>query len=241
MLDGRLYHHVDWPLIAAILMLCAIGVAMIYSTTFEPTVSAVGPQFGMQFYALLLGGVVFAVCLGVDYRVIADYALLIYGGVLVALVVVLLFGEISGGSQRWLRIGSLNLQPSEFAKLGLAVLLANYFSETRRASVEIPDILMVGLFTAVPFVLIAKQPDLGTSVGLLAVALGVTYLAGLRMRWLVILATLALLLAPVAWNYLLEPYQQERLVTFLDPARDAHGAGYQQIQAQITAVPLCTL
>ena len=235
MLDGRLYHHVDWPLIAAILMLCAIGVAMIYSTTFEPTVSAVGPQFGMQFYALLLGGVVFAVCLGVDYRVIADYALLIYGGVLVALVVVLLFGEISGGSQRWLRIGSLNLQPSEFAKLGLAVLLANYFSETRRASVEIPDILMVGLFTTVPFVLIAKQPDSGTSVGLLAIALGVTYLAGLRMRWLVILATLALLLAPVAWNYLLEPYQQERLVTFLDPARDAHGAGYQQIQAQITA------
>ena len=236
MLDGRLYRQVDWPLIAAILVLCAIGVAMIYSTTFEPTVSAVGPQFGMQFYALLLGGVVFAICLGVDYRVVADYALFIYGGVLAALVVVLLVGEISsGGSQRWLRIGSLNLQPSEFAKLGLAVLLANYFSETRRGSVEIPDILMVGIFTAVPFVLIAKQPDLGTSVGLLTVALGVTYLAGLRMRWLAILATLALLSAPVAWNYWLEPYQQKRLVTFLDPARDAHGAGYQQIQAQITA------
>ncbi|HAK56436.1 MAG TPA: rod shape-determining protein RodA [Acidobacteria bacterium] len=234
MFERRLHCHIDWLLIAALLVLCAIGAGMIYSTTYDPTAGTVGPQLSTQFYALLFGVVAFAVCLTIDYRVLADHSLLIYGGMLALLVSVLLFGDVMGGARRWLSLGPANLQPSEFAKLALALLLATYFAENRRGTVERADLGMVALFTVIPFVLIAEEPDLGTAVGLLSVALGVTYLAGLRLRWLAVLATVAMLLAPVAWTYALEDYQRSRLSTFLDPARDARGAGYQQIQARIT-------
>ena len=234
MFERRLSCHIDWLLIAAILLLCTIGGGMIYSTTYDPTVGTVGPQLSTQFYALLFGALAFAICMTIDYRALADHAVLIYGGLLAALVCVLLFGEVMGGARRWLSVGPANLQPSEFAKLALALILATYFAENRRGTVERGDLAMVGLCTALPFVLIAKEPDLGTAVGLLPAALGVTYLAGLRLRWLAVIAIVALLSAPVAWTYALEDYQRSRLSTFLDPGRDARGAGYQQIQARIT-------
>ena len=233
MFERRLGYHIDWLLIAAVSVVCAIGTSMIYSTTYDPTAGTVGPQFATQFYALLLGGLAFVICVVIDYRVLANNSLFIHGGVLVALVCVLFFGEVIGGAQRWLSVGPANLQPSEFAKLGLALLLAAYFSEYRRGTVERADLIVVAVLTAVPFVLIAKEPDLGTAVVLLSVALGVTWVAGLRMRWLAALALVALLLAPLAW-FALEPYQRERLITFVNPGRAALGAGYQQIQARIT-------
>ena len=234
MFERRLHVHIDWLLIAAILVVCAIGAGMIYSTTYDPASGTVGPQLSTQLYAVLFGALAFAICLGIDYRVLADHAVLVYGGMLAVLVGVLLFGDVMGGARRWLSLGPANLQPSEFAKLGLALLLATYFAENRRGTVERGDLAMVGLCTAIPFVLIARQPDLGTAVGLLSVTLGVTYLAGLRLRWIAMLATVALLSAPVAWTYALEDYQRSRLSTFLDPGSDARGAGYQQIQARIT-------
>ena len=234
MFDRRLFYHIDWLLMAAIVVLCAIGAGMIYSTTYDLTAGTVGRQLPTQLYALLFGALVFAICLAIDYRVLADHAVLIYGCMLVVLIGVLLFGEVIGGARRWLSLGPANLQPSEFAKLGLALLLATYFAENRRGTVELRDLVIVGLCTALPFVLIAKEPDLGTAMGLLSVALSVTYMAGLRMRWLAVLVTVALLSAPLAWTYALEDYQRSRLSTFLDPGRDARGAGYQQIQARIT-------
>ena len=199
MFERRLGYHIDWLLIAAVSVVCAIGTSMIYSTTYDPTAGTVGPQFATQFYALLLGGLAFVICVVIDYRVLANNSLFIHGGVLVALVCVLFFGEVIGGAQRWLSVGPVNLQPSEFAKLGLALLLAAYFSEYRRGTVERADLIVVAVLTAVPFVLIAKEPDLGTAVVLLSVALGGTWVAGLRMRWLAALALVALLLAPLAW------------------------------------------
>ena len=91
-----------------------------------------------------------------------------------------------------------------------------------------------GIFAVVPFVLIVKQPDLGTAMTLLPVFLGIAYLAGLRLRLLAIAAALAILLAPIAWNYGLKDYQKSRIVIFLDPEQDPRGAGYQPIQARVT-------
>ena len=234
MFERRLYCHIDWLLLAAVLTVCTIGVAMIYSTTYDPMARAVGPQFYTQLSALAFGVIVLVACMAIDYRVMADNALLLYAGLLGLLVCVLLFGEVAGGARRWLSVGPFRLQPSEFARLGLAVLVAGYFADNRRGSVTRVDLVIVGLFTVVPVVLIAREPDLGTAVGLLPVVLGVTYLAGLRLRFLAVLATVAVLMTPVAWTYALEDYQRTRLSTFLDPAQDARGAGYQQIQARVT-------
>ena len=109
-----------------------------------------------------------------------------------------------------------------------------YFGENRRGASNYGDLIIGGLFTAIPLLLIAKQPDLGTAVTLIPVFFGVAYLAGLRLRLIAVVAIAAVLLAPIAWKFALKDYQKSRIKTFLDPEKDSRGAGYQQIQARVT-------
>jgi rod shape determining protein RodA len=174
------------------------------------------------------------VCLSIDYRTLADKSHLIYGAVIVLLVYVLLFGAVRGGSRRWIDLGAFNLQPSEFAKAALALVLAKFLGDSRRGVASYPDLVIAGALTAVPLFIIAKQPDLGTAATLNPVAFAVAFVAGMPMRLLGVLALVGVLAAPVAWRFALQDYQKERISTFLDPEQDARGAGYQQIQARIT-------
>jgi rod shape determining protein RodA len=143
-------------------------------------------------------------------------------------------GDSAFGAQRWIALGPFKLQPSEFARMTLALILAMFFGENRRGARNTSDLIIGAIFLAVPFLLIVRQPDLGSAMTLLPVYLGVAYLAGLRLRLLAIAAGLAILLAPIAWNYGLKDYQKSRIVIFLDPAQDPRGAGYQPIQARVT-------
>jgi rod shape determining protein RodA len=147
---------------------------------------------------------------------------------------VLFLGVVRGGSRRWIDLGPLNLQPSEFAKATLALVLAKFFADGRRGGVGRSDLLIAGAITVVPLVLIARQPDLGTAVTLVPVLFAGAFVAGMPMRIFGILALVGVLVAPVAWRFALQDYQKERISTFLDPSQDAKGAGYQQIQARIT-------
>jgi rod shape determining protein RodA len=147
---------------------------------------------------------------------------------------VLFFGAVRGGSRRWIDLGVFNLQPSEFAKATVALVLAKYFGESRRGAPTSGDLLIAGAITAVPLLIIMRQPDLGTAVTLLPILLAVAYVVGVPMRIFGILALVGVLAAPVAWKFVLKDYQKERISTFLDPEQDAKGAGYQQIQARIT-------
>jgi rod shape determining protein RodA len=128
----------------------------------------------------------------------------------------------------------MNLQPSEFAKATLALVLAKFFGEARRGTVLRSDFLIAAAITALPLLLIAQQPDLGTAVTVLPVLFAVVFVAGMSMRIFGILAVVAILAAPIAWKFALEDYQKERISTFINPSQDARGAGYQQIQARIT-------
>lgn len=233
MFERRLYYHIDWAMLAAILGLCLIGVVQIYSAT--GVASGGDPRtVQTQLYGILLGLVALVVCLSVDYRSLADKSHLIYIGILALLLYVLFFGAVRGGSRRWIDLGVFNLQPSEFAKAAVALVLAKFFGDARRGSVTRADLLIGGAITAVPLVLIARQPDLGTAMTLVPVLVAVAYVAGMPMRIFGILAVVGVLAAPVAWMFALQDYQRERISTFLDPAQDPQGAGYQQIQARIT-------
>ena len=237
MFERRLYFHVDWLLVAAVLLLAGIGLAMIYSTTYvrlPDNSGRPGREFLTQIYALGLGGIALVICLMLDYRKLAEHSLLIYGGLLAMLLFVLLAGDSAGGAQRWISIGRFKLQPSEFGRITLALILAMYFGENRRGARTAGDLIVAGLFAAVPILLIAKQPDLGTAVTLVPVAFGIAYLAGLRLRLIGIALAIAVLLAPIAWNFALKDYQKSRIVIFLDPEQDPRGAGYQPIQARVT-------
>ncbi len=228
MLERRLYLHLDWLLLGAIMCLTFIGVAMIYSTTGGwrlPTT---------QMYAIVIGAIAFAICLTVDYRALTDKSHFIYLALLALLIYVLFFGTSAGGARRWISLGAFNLQPSEFAKVGVALVLAKFFGENRRGAPTTGDLFIAGLLAGVPLILIAREPDLGTAVTLLPIYLGIAYVAGMRLRIIGILAVVAVVTVPIAWNFALKPYQKSRVETFLDPSQDPRGAGYQQIQAQIT-------
>ena len=232
--ERRLSYHLDWALLGAILALAGMGLMMIYSTTFDLGSNRAGREFWTQSQALVLALIAMVVCLSIDYRSLTQRSLFIYGGILLLLVAVFFVGVVRGGSRRWIPLGFFNLQPSEFGRIAVALVLAMYFGENRRGARMTSDLFVGAAFTLVPFLLIARQPDLGTAATLLPVYLGIAYLAGLRMRLLVVAAVIGILLSPVAWTYALKPYQKERIQTFLDPERDPRGAGYQQIQARVT-------
>jgi rod shape determining protein RodA len=236
MFERRLYFHVDWLLFGAILLLSAIGVAMVYSTTYItlPAGGRAAPQVWTQLYALGLGLLALVICLAVDYRMLAEHSLFVYGSLIVLLIFVLVKGQTQMGGQRWIPIGPFHLQPSEFGRIGVALMLAMYFGENRRGAKNTSDLILGGIFTAIPLLLIAKQPDLGTAVTLLPVFIGVAFLAGLSLRLLGVIALIGVLAAPLAWKFALKDYQRSRIQMFIDPEQDPRGAGYQTIQARVT-------
>src|SRR3954467_7436815 len=145
MFERRLYYHVDWALLGAVLALCTIGLTQIYSATGGAT-----RIYYTQIYGITMGVMALLVALTIDYRSLADKSHLIYGGVLLLLLYVLFFGAVRGGSRRWIDLGPLNLQPSEFAKATLAVGLARFFGGRRGGAPQRGALLIAGAITAVP-------------------------------------------------------------------------------------------
>jgi rod shape determining protein RodA len=233
MLERRLYHHLDWALVAAVLALAAIGVVMIYAAT-GGAARGSSQLFMTQLYAIAIGLVAALLVLFVDYQTLADISHLIYLVILAALVFVLIFGVSRGGARRWIALPYFNLQPSEFAKIGLALVLAKFFAELPRATPDGKDLLIGGAITLVPIILIRFEPDLGTAVTLVAIFMAIAFMSGMRLRVVAIILAIVVVTAPIAWRYALKDYQKARISTFLDPERDPRGAGYQQIQARIT-------
>jgi rod shape determining protein RodA len=232
--ERRLYSHIDWLLLGAVLVLAAIGLAMIASATWNPIRGRVGPQFWTQLYAVGLGLIAMLVAVAIDYRRLCENSLILYGIVAVLLLYVLFFGTTGGGARRWISLGLFNLQPSEFMKIALALALATFFAENNRGAQNNGDLMLAGALVGVAFLLIAREPDLGSAVTMLPIFLGITFAAGLRMKLLVMFAAVALVTAPIAWTFALKDYQKSRIQTFLDPQQDSQGAGYQQIQARIS-------
>jgi rod shape determining protein RodA len=229
MLERRLYYHIDWVLVAAIGALCAIGLGMIFSTSGGAT-----RLYWTQIYGVVIGVAVMIAAMAIDYRSLADKSHLFYIGLIILLVLVMLVGSRQMGAQRWLDLGFFNLQPSELAKATLALVLAKLLGESRRQVLSNQELFLACVLTAIPLLLIIRQPDLGTAVTLLPILLVVTFAAGLPVKYLGVIAVAGVLATPIAWQFALEDYQKERIETFLDPEQDPRGAGYQQIQARIT-------
>jgi rod shape determining protein RodA len=229
MFERRLFYHVDWAMLAAVLALSLIGIVQIFSAT-----GGSSRDYMTQVYGIVLGSVALLLCLTIDYRTLADKSHWIYAGLMVLLVYVLFFGVVRGGSRRWIDTGIFMLQPSEFAKAAVALVLAKFFGDSRRGALTYADLVIGAGVALVPFIIISQQPDLGTAATILPALLVVAFVAGMPLRIFGILAIVGVLLAPVAWRFVLQDYQKERISTFIDPWQDPRGAGYQQIQARIT-------
>lgn len=230
-IDRRLLYNLDWGLLLAALILSAIGVLTILSATHGSRFAGLHTR---QLYAFGLGFLGLLVILTLDYRRLADRSPLLYVGIVAALAGVLLFGPRIAGTRRWFLMGPLGqIQPSEFAKLVVALLLAKVFAEYRRETLGLKDVVAPGAAVGLVILLIAAEPDLGTAACLLPMFLAVAFLAGLRMRAVLALITVVLVAGGIWWQYAAKPYQKQRLYNFLEPGRDPQGAGWQKNQSQI--------
>jgi rod shape determining protein RodA len=228
-IDRRLVHNIDWVLLGATLTLALVGVAMVYSATHTGRT----PDLYLKQLTLVgLGTLGLVVASTVDYRRLADRAVLLYALSVVALLYVLRFAPVIAGTRRWIVLGGFQLQPSELVKLAAAVFVAKVFAEYRQETLGLRDVLLPGAAVGFLALLIAREPDLGTAACLVPLFLAVAFLAGLRMRAVLGVAAVLLLTAALAWP-LLKDYQRTRIYTFLDPSLDPRGAGYQKIQSQI--------
>ena len=229
MIDRRLVAGIDWVLLGTTVLLALIGVATVYSATHAGKLSGLHVK---QLYLVGAGLVGLVLSLLVDYRRLADRAVLLYLASVAALSYVLFFGPLVAGTRRWILLGSFQLQPSEFVKLAAALLMAKVFAESSHESLGLRDIVGPAAAIGLLVVLIARGPDLGTAACLLPPFLTVAFLAGLRMRAVFALVLVLFVVSGLAWPHL-KDYQKTRIYTFLDPSLDPRGAGYQKIQSQI--------
>src|SRR5215813_1619821 len=170
--------------------------------------------------------------LSFDYRRLERHAYLIYLVVLLAVLMVPLVGQVGGGARNCVGYGTMSVQGCEFLKLAMVLVFARHFSQTPPAKLGLREALVPLILTAVPAVAILVQPDLGSAALLGLLALTMLVIGGVQLRWLALLASPVVLVAPLLWRHLKE-YQQKRILTFLDPGQDPLGAGYHVIQSKI--------
>ncbi len=219
----------DYWLLFLALLICGLGVLEIYSATRNGSLAG---MHWRQLWWIALGILCMLMLARVDYHKILDHAPLLYLAGLAGLVAVLLVGHTRFGARRWLPVGSLLLQVSELMKLIIIIALARFFSEIRTDRLTLVDLAKAGLLTAVPVGLILLQPDLGSAVVLVAVAVGGAFVTGIQWKHAVTVALLGMLLFPAGW-LVLKPYQKERIETFLRPEENPRGPGYQVLQSKI--------
>ncbi|MDR3562867.1 MAG: rod shape-determining protein RodA [Negativicutes bacterium] len=233
MLNRRLLKNLDFTVIALAGLLILISLVIIGSATHINT-----PGDDRYWYVQRQG--LFAVVniififfmLHFDYKSLSKYANILYGINLVMLLAVMFIGQSALGAQRWIQIGPINLQPSEFSKLIMIIALAHLLDKRAGQLNTFKDIIPVFLFVGVPFLLVLKQPDLGTSLVFLAILFGMMFIAGVSMKHLATIVAAGIAVAPLLWHFL-KDYQKKRLTVFLDPNVDPLGSGYHIIQSKI--------
>jgi rod shape determining protein RodA len=218
------------PTIAAALALAAVGLTAIASATAEQPSRA--GLWKTQLAWLGIASVAAIVVIAVDYHVWAEFALSLHGLAIVLLVAVLLFGKEVGGNKSWLAVGPATFQPSEFAKWTTVLAVASFLAKRVHDRIRFVQALQLGLIIGVPMALILKQPDMGTALTFVPIALSAVLLGGLRWRVVAVAMCLVAVLAPVGWQHL-KAYQKERILTVFDPGRDPSGVGYQVRQSKI--------
>jgi rod shape determining protein RodA len=222
--------QIDWALTVVLCLIAAAGGLMLYSIAGSSWKPWAAPH-------LIRFGLCVAVMLGLallDLRVWFIAAYPVYGLGLILLVGVMALGHTSLGATRWLDIGPIRIQPSEIMKIGLVLALARFYhglsAEKARLSWRL---LIPAVLTAVPVLLVAKQPDLGTAILLAVTGAAVVVLAGLSLRVIIVGGIGAVAAVPIAIKFVLKPYQLDRILTFLHPEQDPSGAGYHILQAKI--------
>jgi rod shape determining protein RodA len=233
MIDRRMLLNIDWMLLLLVFVIGACGLVTVYSATNGRLETHLDDLYVKQIYWFCAGLVLMVLVILVDYQHLGrgSYLLLAFG--IVLLVAVFAFGRVASGARRWLTVGPLLVQPSEIVKVFLVLSFARYFTEIRRdGGLRLRDLLVPCVMLLVPFVLIAKQPDLGTALVLFFVACALVFASGFPLKILLSLMGVGLIALPIGWIFL-QDYQKVRVITLLNPDFDPLGAGYHSWQSKI--------
>lgn len=219
--------HLDFPLLAGILVLMGFALMVMYSASGQNL-----EMMERQAVRMLLSLGVMFVLAQIAPRHYETWAPYLFGGGLLLLLGVLLFGEVSKGAQRWLNLGVVRFQPSELIKLAVPLMVARFIGN-RPLPPSLKNITIALVLICVPTILIAKQPDLGTSILIAASGVFVLFLSGINWRIIALAGSLLGAFIPVLWFFLMRDYQRTRVLTLFNPESDPLGAGYHIIQSKI--------
>lgn len=224
----------SWPALALVLLLAMVGIASLYSASAGEESASRMPIYVKQFLFLVLGFLAGTLVVVVDYRRWLEYSWLLYAGCVLLLVTVLVIGRVTSGSQRWIDLGLITVQPSELTKWALLLVITRHFQSNPSAHgyYTLRDVLRPSGAALLAAALIMMEPDLGTTVLVTLISVSVLLMGGLRLRSFLKVVGLGLAALPFAWRMLAD-YQKRRVLTFLDPQRDPLGAGYHVTQSKI--------
>jgi len=224
------FRDFDWLLFTFVLIICVLGVAEIRSATAHTKFAGAHIK---QIYWIIGGiGAMFLMSI-INYQALLEKVHWMYIVAVASLVAVLIFGQKYLGARRWIKMpGGGHFQPSEWVKLILILAVAKYFADLHHRELSWSDFIKAGAMVGVPMLMVLAQPDLGTALTYIPIAVMGLFLGGLRTKQALAVALLAGLMMPLAWH-VLKPYQRERLTSFMEPEADRQGSGYQVIQSLI--------
>ena len=228
------FRDFDWLLLGLVLLVCTVSVLEIYSATLHTKYVGFHTK---QLYWVGGGVVAMFLLAKIDYHKLLDFAPWAYGFFLVALAAVLIpgIGHKALGARRWIKVGPILFQPSEWMKLVIILMVARYFANLGGRSLSWREIMKAFALVGIPMLLILKQPDLGTSLTYMPVLAIGLFVGGINLKQSLVLMTAAAVVLVGGWSSgkLLKPYQKARLTGFINPDNDPRGAGYQVLQAKI--------
>ncbi|WP_019003066.1 rod shape-determining protein RodA [Succinimonas amylolytica] len=219
--------HIDMPLMGGLLAALGLSLIVLYSAS--------GQHYEMLLRQLVRTGLSFILMIfiaQINPRIFERLSWLLFGICLVMLLGVMFFGEVSKGAQRWLNIGFMRIQPSEFLKIVMPITVAALLGK-HSLPPRFIRVIAALIVIAIPTVLIAKQPDLGTAILVSSSGMFVIFLGGISIWWIVAGLILAGSLFPIMWNFVMHDYQKQRIMTFLNPESDPRNTGYHIIQSKI--------
>jgi len=221
--------EINWFIVLIMMAIAGIGLAMMYSAGGDEGTVYLSQQFSRFAFAF----VIMLVLAIMPMKILMDYAYVAYFLCLLILVVVDVAGHIGMGAQRWVKFGGLNLQPSEFMKLTVILVLARYFHQLHHEDIKrIPFLIIPLIIIILPAIFILRQPNLGTTTILACVGMIMFFLAGVQWRYFIGAGLSVVCAMPVIWHFM-HAYQKRRVLTFLDPQQDPLGAGYNILQSMI--------
>ncbi len=221
----------DWFLLGAIFPIILAGLFTMSSFSGDSNIF-----FNRQIIWICISLIAFFFVSSIDLKFLrkTEVVVGIYGAVLFLLILLYALGSVVKGAQGWFSFGAFSIQPSEFAKLALILLLSKYFSRRHIEIKNLRHIIVSGIYAGIVFVLVALQPDFGSALIIFSIWFGMVMVSGISKKHLFLVFTLVAVVVGLLWNFVFYEYQKQRILTFIHPLQDIRGVGYNAYQSTIT-------